>query len=84
MITETDKLETEIIVAIQDSFCLAPEDFEFSQKVILDYLTKCFAAQKRVNSLLEVEDENSKLRQIIEKTHSLFSELNEEIEPLLK
>lgn len=49
MITETDKLECEIIVAIQDAFCLCAEDFLFSEKTILDYLKKCFAAKKIVD-----------------------------------
>lgn len=57
MITETDKLEAEIIVAIQDSFCICPEDFEFSEKTILDYLKKCFAAKR-------ILDEQNKLNYI--------------------
>jgi hypothetical protein len=49
MITETDKIEAEIIVAIQDSFCICTEDFQFSEKTILDYLEKCFTAKKTLD-----------------------------------
>jgi len=46
MITETDKLECEIIEAIQYATFIHPEDFLFSDKEMLDYLMECFEARK--------------------------------------
>jgi len=56
MITETDKLECEIISCIEETYEMYPHP-SIKKEDVMNYLEKCFAAKRII-------DEQNKLKQI--------------------
>lgn len=52
MITETDKLEAEIICCISQAYQAVP-NYPVKKETLLDYLEKCFLAKKIVERIID-------------------------------